>query len=188
MIMSLTEQRSDRETHYGNVGSGKSTQSFEAWSRFTVSIHCTAIRCTVDWNFLVSCLLVHMNLICFFCFVFPLHRYKVSAVIDHNFWNRRSWLVRNWRPKAAFPNPEISKIIGGPSSCSHSSSDWTGVLSEPCKQRRYLHCLRAVPWPQSWQSKLGELPQARKAVRQSHVSRTNGAQELVCVEWCWLED
>lgn len=36
MIMSLTEQRSGEETHLGNVGSGKNTQSVEAWSR----LHC----------------------------------------------------------------------------------------------------------------------------------------------------
>lgn len=83
------------------------------------------------------------------CFV--LHRCKANrrAVIDHICWIHWSWLVRSWRPKAAFPNPEISKIIRGLPSCSClDKRNETVVLAESWKQSWYLHCLRTVPWPQ----------------------------------------
>lgn len=59
---------------------------------------------------------------------------RERAVIDHIRWIHWSWLERtSWRPKAAFPNPEISKIIRGLSSCPQTQTKtklWFWLSSE----------------------------------------------------------
>lgn len=179
--MGLTEQRGAEETNLGYGDNGENTQSIKARSQ---QLHCINPPMLCRWQKTPLSRLLWFTRVSL-CLA---QMQSERAVIDHHFSKQWSWLVKSWRPKAAFPNPEISKIIRGPSSCSHSHRDKTVVLAEPWKQSRYLRCLRTVPWPQSWQSKLGELPQASKASCQTRVFRMNRAQELACAKWCWVED